>query len=712
MVSYTTWTRLEPRTRDGELADGLRAAVHDPLWLLGRQWQTGELVGEDAGSLIDASLSLDVTPMARGRGGGVDGTGTDVVFSDGDGDASRLPPLEILVERERVAPDEPDADDRDLRLAAEAGSHLLRLLSAEFGVEATAFPDDALLASDDRDEDTERYSSVVGGRALDGDAVYHAYDIPDFTAFETAVASDAPPPLPDSLDTDDSNELRTYWEAVQKYRAWYDDRYSEPHPTTDTWDDDRLEYAYAVSTGSGDDETVLTANAYEGGRLDWYSFDVDQDASLEPEEWSGPLTTSVSHSLVPTPTTFDGMPADRWWEFEDDGVDLSAVEAAPEDLSRLLLMEFALVYGNDWFTVPVDLPVGSLSRVERLELETTFGETITVDDAVIADDDPTTSWNVYSMPLDANGGDRGLFLAPTLVEAVDSSAVESVEFARDEIANVGWAIESTVEGGVGQARNRDEEVAGTVETPPVATAEDADVAYQLATDVPQNWYPLLPRQVSPGNIHLELGRLFSDDDPPTHPLGEILNADITLPEEEVSRTGETVDRRYQYTRWTDGSTYCWSGRETHVGSGGSSSGLAFDELVDPRMGDAGDAVEEPELFPDAEPVPPEATLELTDLRFETSGGPDEPRNLETVTFTNVGGSELDVSGWRVAMTADDYTFAEGTVLRPGQSLSLHTGEGTDTDTDVYWGQSQTVPSGNDTLSVYDADDSVVLRHDY
>ena len=30
------------------LPRGLRAAVHDPLWLLGRQWQVGELLGEDA----------------------------------------------------------------------------------------------------------------------------------------------------------------------------------------------------------------------------------------------------------------------------------------------------------------------------------------------------------------------------------------------------------------------------------------------------------------------------------------------------------------------------------------------------------------------------------------------------------------------------------------------------------------------------------------
>lgn len=702
MDSHTTWTRLEPRTRDRELADGLRAAIHDPIWLLGRQWQTGELVGEDAGSPVDATVSLAVDPMARGRPGGVDGSGPDVVFEDGTGDGTPTPPLETLAEREAVRPE--DSGDRDLRLAAEAGAHFLRLLAPDFGVDASAFPESALLEPDDRDEDTERYTAVVGGRALDGDELYDAYDFQDFGAFQTAVASDSPPPLPDVLDTSDAAELQTFWAVVEDYRAWYADFYSEADRATDAWAEDRLEYAYAVSTGSGENETVLTSGAYEGGRLDWYDFSVDPESTLEPAEveWSGPSRTSVSRSLVPTPTSFDGMPAERWWEFEDKGVDLSAVEAAPEDLSRLLLLEFSLVYGNDWFTVPIDLPVGSLSRVETVELETSFDETIAVEDAVVENDDPTTNWNVYSMALDARGDERGLFLAPTLVEAVESTAVESVEFARDETANLAWAIESTIEGGVGQPRNRAEEAAGTADPPPVATTGDADVAYQLATDVPDNWFPLVPRQVSLGDVQLELGRLLVGDGPPPEPLGEVLEADTALPEEEVARTGETVDRRYQYTRWIDGSTYCWSGRETTVGSGGTSSGLSFDELVDPRTGDPDETVGEPDPFPEAQPVPESARLEITDAQFQTPGAARENLDRETVTFTNVGGRDLDLTGWRVADAAgNDYTFEEGTVLGPGATLTLHTGTGRDTDADVYWGRSQFVWNDTgDTVHVF------------
>ena len=53
MASITSWVRLEPRARDPELGPGVEARLHDPLWMIGRQWQLGELTGHDAGSAIE-----------------------------------------------------------------------------------------------------------------------------------------------------------------------------------------------------------------------------------------------------------------------------------------------------------------------------------------------------------------------------------------------------------------------------------------------------------------------------------------------------------------------------------------------------------------------------------------------------------------------------------------------------------------------------------
>ena len=71
------WDRLEPRARRVEFDEALQARVHDPLWMLGRQWQMGEFKGEDAGSAVLAKLARRLTPvaevtvgrrLARGRG--------------------------------------------------------------------------------------------------------------------------------------------------------------------------------------------------------------------------------------------------------------------------------------------------------------------------------------------------------------------------------------------------------------------------------------------------------------------------------------------------------------------------------------------------------------------------------------------------------------------------------------------------------------------
>ena len=51
------WNRLEGRPRRDDFSRALRAELRDPLWLLTRQWQTGEFIGEDAGSPVTAKIA-------------------------------------------------------------------------------------------------------------------------------------------------------------------------------------------------------------------------------------------------------------------------------------------------------------------------------------------------------------------------------------------------------------------------------------------------------------------------------------------------------------------------------------------------------------------------------------------------------------------------------------------------------------------------------
>ena len=110
MTSITFWTRIEPYTRLEDIEDGLQARLHDPLWLLARQWQTGEFQGRGrghAGAGAGAAGADAADDLRRARGGR-EPFRTDV-------------PLEALVEREPVR--------GDVRAAAEAGLTFLKMLT-------------------------------------------------------------------------------------------------------------------------------------------------------------------------------------------------------------------------------------------------------------------------------------------------------------------------------------------------------------------------------------------------------------------------------------------------------------------------------------------------------------------------------------------------------------------------------------------------------
>ena len=79
-----------------------------------------------------------------------------------------------------------------------------------------------------------------------------------------------------------------------------------------------------------------------------------------------------------TPLRFTGMPADRYWQFEDGQVNLGRLDAQPHDLARLCVAEFGLIYGNDWLVVPLNVAAGSLIIVTEVAYTDTFGERMTI----------------------------------------------------------------------------------------------------------------------------------------------------------------------------------------------------------------------------------------------------------------------------------------------------------------------------------------------
>src|SRR4051812_268167 len=150
------WARLEPRSRDKSLAPGLEARVHDPLWLVGRQWQFGELNADaDLGSAIVAELSAHVVPLARYRPGRGGDRAAPAPYDVG------AQPLETLVEAESVGLGD------SLRARARAGQHFERLLAAHgAGKYARAFRTAFPLTVDVSalDASSRRFAAFLAGR--------------------------------------------------------------------------------------------------------------------------------------------------------------------------------------------------------------------------------------------------------------------------------------------------------------------------------------------------------------------------------------------------------------------------------------------------------------------------------------------------------------------------------------------------------------------
>src|SRR5687767_6814105 len=124
MPSITTWSRIEPRSSGTEIDVGYAARVHDPLWLLARQWQVGEFQGEDGGTPIVARWRARVKPMTRFHAGPIPRE-TQLQAARFDPDAI---PLETLVERQPLHHSATVAGLDGLRLAVEGGQHFLRLV--------------------------------------------------------------------------------------------------------------------------------------------------------------------------------------------------------------------------------------------------------------------------------------------------------------------------------------------------------------------------------------------------------------------------------------------------------------------------------------------------------------------------------------------------------------------------------------------------------
>jgi hypothetical protein len=353
------------------------------------------------------------------------------------------------------------------------------------------------------------------------------------------------------------------------------------------WTPDRLEYALRASEPAPDGSR-LTLDAHPGvhGEFDWYAF--DETSRVAPDTTSG-AAQRESFSLLPAPIRFSGMPDPRWWNFEDARFNWSDVDADRRDLARLLVIDFMLVQGTDWFLIPLGRAVGSLVSVEQLLIRDVFGG-YTLAGRAAAERADGRWWSMYSTAASTEDGVADYFVLPpsSLRATVDGPNVEEVRFVRDEQANLVWAVETTTEDGTGRPSSGRERATDTPAGAPDPQFTDAPLRYRLQTTVPVNWIPFVPVQIDAERREVALrraamqryvdGKLIA-----AQPHGRVLsptglaNPEVYLVrEEEVSRSGTRILRGAHRTRWIDGSTHLWTARRRRAGMGRAASGLRYD----------------------------------------------------------------------------------------------------------------------------------------
>ena len=568
--SITTWTRIEPQPRDATLARSLQAQIRDPLWMLARQWQVGEFAGDDAGSPVQATMGVETQPLTGYRPGP---PGAAVAPFD------EALPVEVHVERGAVR--------LNLRGSIQLGLYFEKLINAStvgspktvIDAFRTAFP---IVALDPTDRSTALAGAagvaayaMAAGRVVDGEALFAS-------ALVAANGGTPSPALPPQATDPAVNAI------LQALVAFRKSAFSEP-VSDSAWQSSQLNYAFGLESAATGSPVVLEADQFPGGHLDWYAF----SSSSAAASTTGSAPTYDTFNFLPMHVTFRGMPEARWWSFEDSVTDFGQLDAAHVDLPKLLVMEFALVYGGDWFFVPLPTAVGNIVRVVTMVVTDTFGIRTLIRPVealpVTTGDTPWSMFKISSSAPPTSLSDY-VVMAPTIGLSDDGSALEDVVFLRDNMAAMAWAIEQHLQGALDIPVDGYEQYLARLQidsptAPPPAPPGSPPIAYTLEQVPPDNWIPLVPIQTPTGALMFRRGTLEIPIKGGFFPLaahGEILepgNA-FFVTDRVVTQTGVEVQRYLRRARWTDGSTLVWMARQSGPGRGPGWSGLRFDFLRD------------------------------------------------------------------------------------------------------------------------------------
>lgn len=585
------YLRVEPRTVAKNLKPTIKAAVHDAVWMLTQQFRVGEFLAEDAGSPMKARVQTQSNKLNRfqSRHGEVELLNDEV-------------PLEAKIERLPLK--------EDLGTRLEFGRIWLKLASKIY---ADNLNEILLLSIEnfpiDKPDDPAGSSNLVGirirnlvtRRAVDGIRLYKYFKSGGY-------ASDF---LPDFAQMD---------EQMIHFLRWVENTYYLPEtPQENSWSEEVLEYQCSVSAplnpNQDSNQNVLRADRYKRGDLDWYSFDLDSDPFYKLKEEGGDIDNSravlkpETYSYIPTNIEFKGMPKGKWWEFEDRNTDLSKMLTQQGDISKMVVMEFGLIYSNDWFIIPHPVPDSSVTTINGLVVTDVFGRNFSINRAGTNNEQDWYRWDMYNISKKGSASRETfgkLVSIPRIKNRMESEPIEKVMLLRDEMANMIWGVEEVVPDEVFSGMDGKNAYLELLDylndtlppppDPPDYIPNQALHRFRLANAVPENWIPFIATKQTPSehggrDVMVQRAAMlrYVDDNYTNEvirPRTEVLSIGVAenkpyfINEEIVGRSGFVISSNFQRARWYDGKVFTWIGRTVKGGRGEGNSGLKFDILAD------------------------------------------------------------------------------------------------------------------------------------
>jgi hypothetical protein len=357
-----------------------------------------------------------------------------------------------------------------------------------------------------------------------------------------------------------------------------------PSPPPDRFSTRDLCYSAPFAAG----DVALRVDRHRGGDVDWFSVSVDGDP---PQRLAPDTREPRPREILPTRLTFPGAPHPRWWQIEDQAVDVGGFAPDRSHLGTMLLSDLAVVHAEDWFVFPVPLGWERPQGADPAEDPPTsgvlvrLGEEVRVTDSFGIDYDlkPPPSagagaWSLYAVPgLDPSD----LIVWPVAVAPQAGPVLDEIVIGIDEDANLTWAAELRAD--------------GLTFLPDVATGEAVAETSRTGTrrfrylpmsSLPEHWHPYVRRGEWRQAVLADLkGPLPKPRPGPVSrliggPSGDGLGRGHEMAEAAVPSSGVRLQRRAMLARDTSGAPVLWVKREVMPVAGPPVSHLRWDVMAE------------------------------------------------------------------------------------------------------------------------------------